>query len=427
MAAMSRGLATALLLATALCRLAQGQHGIAESRALRVQGALDTHGFHGVQRFRQLLKIHENRHNLPGGVILARPPQVPPPHPATHEFFTTPDLSFPVNSSSLTRPPVADTPISPHEHHHQEAQGSPGLSAAPEAPTLLDHSDASPPTTSPHGVPQTPQLALPFPESQAPAHSLSHFESTRVAQPSPEAPRAPEIPAHLPLDLVSRLKEYPSLEESLNQAPLPASMHTFFEPTIQVRAEEVTDEEWDQYLESEWESHGIVPSFLPRPPPYLINVNYGDHLCVHLGSLMTPAQARHQPKALQFPGESGRHYALLLLDLDRPPKPYVNWMLVNIPHKQPQKGTEVVQYDPPRPAQGSGSHRVVFLLYLQQAAIPSDDPALPKARSCQKSGREIVDLDAMSRDLGLKGPVAGNYFLAEWDVTVEHSCTPPRR
>ncbi|XP_047498243.1 39S ribosomal protein L38, mitochondrial-like [Penaeus chinensis] len=412
MAAMSRGLATALL-ATALCCLAQGQHGIAESRSLRVQGAPDTHGFHGVQRFRQLLKIHENRHNLPGGVILARPPQAPTPHPAAHEFFTTPALSFPVNLSSLTRPPAADTPLPPREHHQQEAQGSLGLSPALESPT-----------TSPHGVPQPAQSP---PGSQAPLHSLSHFESTRVAHPAPEAPRAPEIPAHLPLDLVSRLKEYPNLEESLNQAPLPASMHTFFEPTIQVRAEEVSDEEWGQYLESEWESHGIVPSFLPRPPPYLINVNYGDHLCVHLGSLITPAQARHQPKALQFPGESGRYYALLLLDLDHPAKPYVNWMLVNIPHKQPQKGTEVVQYDPPRPAQGSGSHRVVFLLYLQQAAIPPDDPALPKARSCQKSGRDVVDLDAMSRDLGLKGPVAGNYFLAEWDVTVEHSCTPPRQ
>ncbi|XP_042890392.1 protein D1-like [Penaeus japonicus] len=204
-------------------------------------------------------------------------------------------------------------------------------------------------------------------------------------------------------------------------------MHTFFEPTIQVRAEEVTDEEWDQYLDSEWESHGIVPSFLPRPPPYLINVNYGDHTCVHLGSLITPAQARHQPKTLQFPGEAGRFYTLLLLDLDRSPKPYVNWMLVNMPHKLPQKGTEVVQYDPPRPAQGSGSHRMVFLLYLQQTAIPPDDATVPRARSCQKSGREAVDLDTLSHDLGLKGPVAGNYFLAEWDITVEHTCTQPRK
>lgn len=234
MAAMSRGLATAFLLATALCCLAQGQHGIAESRSLRVQGALDTHGFHGVQRFRQLLKIHENRHNLPGGVILARPPQAPSPQPSAPEFFTTPDLSFPVNSSSLTRPPAADTPLPPHGHGHQEALGSLGLSPALESPTLLDHSEASPPTTSPHDMRQTSQPAQSPLASQAPSHSLSHFESTRVAHPAPEAPRAPEIPAHLPLDLVSRLKEYPSLEESLNQAPLPASMHTFFEPTIQV-------------------------------------------------------------------------------------------------------------------------------------------------------------------------------------------------
>ncbi|XP_042890380.1 uncharacterized protein LOC122265239 [Penaeus japonicus] len=141
MAAMSRGLAIMLLLAiTLLCQQAQGQHGIAESRALRVQGALDTHGFHGVQRFRQLLKIHENRHNLPGGVILMRPPQEPPPHPDAHELFATPDLSLTVNSSSLAQPPVTDMPFLPHDQIMISMTRGHRDLPDPRTPPILQHS-----------------------------------------------------------------------------------------------------------------------------------------------------------------------------------------------------------------------------------------------------------------------------------------------
>lgn len=69
--------------------------------------------------------------------------------------------------------------------------------------------------------------------------------------------------------------------------------------TPQVQAVELNDVEWDEYLENEWRSNLVVPHLLPAPPPYLTNVNYGEHLCIHLGNEITPAQARHKPKSLE--------------------------------------------------------------------------------------------------------------------------------
>ncbi|XP_066972044.1 large ribosomal subunit protein mL38-like isoform X2 [Macrobrachium rosenbergii] len=240
---------------------------------------------------------------------------------------------------------------------------------------------------------------------------------------TPEAPRVPDIPSHLPLDLANRLQEFPSLAASFEQATVPASLHSFFEPTQKVEAEELTDEEWQQYLASEWGNHQVIPSLLDAPPTFVANVNYGDHQCLHLGNVLTPAQAKHRPKSFEFPGEVDRQYAVMLLDMDQRTGIYITWLAINVPVNQLNKGMEIMEYEQPRPGQGEGSHRMVFLVYLQRALLPPQLPTLPSAKACETTNRERVNLDQLTRDLGLKGPTAGNYFLTEWDVTVEHACS----
>ncbi|XP_076039186.1 protein D3-like [Oratosquilla oratoria] len=208
-------------------------------------------------------------------------------------------------------------------------------------------------------------------------------------------------------------------------------MHTFFEPLVEVEAEELSDDEWHQYLEEEWQANGIVPDLLASPPPNVANLDFGDHNCVHLGNLLLPAQTRHPPKRIDFPGLEGLEYAILLLDLDTKVKGHgknLNWMKVNVPFDRPHKGTEVVAYEGPRPSQTSGRHRYALLVYLQKEHIdPGSTPGLPRADVCQAEPRTVGDLEDLTRRLGLRGPVAGNYFQASWDVTVEHACTqePP--
>lgn len=53
---------------------------------------------------------------------------------------------------------------------------------------------------------------------------------------------------------------------------------------------------------------------------------------------------------------------------------------------RPPTGETVVEYEGPRPAQGTGRHRVVVLVYEQQSGLHPTHPHLPpSARSCQVS------------------------------------------
>ncbi|CAL4058592.1 unnamed protein product [Meganyctiphanes norvegica] len=271
---------------------------------------------------------------------------------------------------------------------------------------------------------------LPLEEHSPIPSSIPHAIEEASQKPRPQALHEPrpqqqqQDPVDHPVDLATRLQEYPSLKVSLDNAPIRASMHTFFEPQIQVEPEELDDLEWEQYLQEGWGDGGVVPALLPFPPPYVANVDYGNHNCAHLGNRITPRQAKFQPKSFQFPGNSQDMYTILLLDLDHQTGAYINWMKINVPDDQFQKGIENVAYEGPRPLRGSGLHRQVFLVYQQQYPIGLKDERLPRARPCQSGGRASVELPRLTQDLGLKGPIAGNFFLTQWDVSVEHTCVP---
>ncbi|XP_053643268.1 uncharacterized protein [Cherax quadricarinatus] len=412
----------------------------------------------GAQRFRQALRIQDIRH---------RPPQTTQHHNklsskgsedpqiSHHRLTGQPEAqqSNPPRLADSLQPPKQWLPVEERPQEVQslsesqrpsgfpKAQGplkasgtprAPGPSKAPGTPRAPGPSKASGAPRAP-GTPRLPEYpnaptlhdgprapeTLEAPEGQVTSQSPRRPGNLGF----PDVPRVPQVPNHLPLDLTNRLQEFPTLAESLQAAPHAASMHSFFEPTIQVEEEELSEGEWQEYLHSEWGSDGVVPRLISTPPPYVVNVNYGSHQCVHLGNTITPAHSAHKPKLLEFPGEAGGVYTVLMVDLDVTTSPYINWLLINVPTDHINKGTELVEYEGPRPAQDSGHHRLVFLVYLQHSTLPPNTAGLPSARSCQTSGREGVDLSQLTRDLALRGPVAGNYFLSEWDVTVEHTCT----
>ncbi|XP_069182170.1 uncharacterized protein [Procambarus clarkii] len=412
--------AAGLLLALLMTQHAaecQQSAGAQESRGIPTTQVLG-----GVQRFRQVLRIQDNRQRLPqviqhqqeggtrGDTQLS----------GIQEEFHTARAPKPSGANGVQRVP--------------EAQRTPGGLRVPVA-TRTPGALRAPVATRTPGALRAPLFLKP-PEkpdnlngSEIPKAHGGQTTSQIPRRPEnlriPDAPRVPEVPNHLPLGLTNRLHEFPSLAESLHDGPESASMHSFFEPSIQVEAEELSDEEWSNYLESEWGSDQVVPGLLPAPPPFVANVNFGSHQCVHLGNTITPAHARHRPKFLEFPGQTGRHYTILLLDLDAPAPPYLHWLLLDVPSDHFHKGVEVVEYEGPRPGQDTGLHRLVFLVYLQQqqhSTLPTSAPGMPSARACQRAGREGIDLTQLTRDLDLKGPIAANYFLSEWDVTVEHTC-----
>ncbi|EFN54526.1 hypothetical protein CHLNCDRAFT_13754, partial [Chlorella variabilis] len=100
-------------------------------------------------------------------------------------------------------------------------------------------------------------------------------------------------------------------------------------------------------------------------------------------------------------------YTLLAVDPDAPsphsPKhrSWLHWMVVNIPSHDPARGEVAVAYMPPEPAKGK--HRILFLLYKQQARVTVRPP----------SKRQGFQVRAFEKEHHLGSPAAGLFVWAE--------------
>ncbi|XP_071529505.1 uncharacterized protein [Panulirus ornatus] len=215
-----------------------------------------------------------------------------PEFPLASHAPRTPEFSLASNTSRV--PEAIRVPDNPRALEAPRPPEFPFVSNSPKAPGALKTLVNSRSTKPPNRL-RASGILPGVPETQSSSRIPRHPETPR----NPDAPRVPEVPNHLPVDLTKRLNEFPALAEALQAAPGSVSRHSFFEPTIQVEAVELSDEEWQEYLENEWRGDGVVPQLLDAPPPFLVNVNYGDHHCLHLGNDINPAHARHKPKAFQ--------------------------------------------------------------------------------------------------------------------------------
>ena len=50
---------------------------------------------------------------------------------------------------------------------------------------------------------------------------------------------------------------------------------------------------------------------LTAAPSGLVNVNYGTHNCVHMGTELKPETAAYEPTEISYPTEEGKMYALV--------------------------------------------------------------------------------------------------------------------
>jgi phosphatidylethanolamine-binding protein (PEBP) family uncharacterized protein len=69
--------------------------------------------------------------------------------------------------------------------------------------------------------------------------------------------------------------------------------------------------------------------------------------------------------AIQFAGDTGKLYTVLMSDPDAPAKSWLHWLITNIPGESNDilQGETVMEYAGPNPP--SGIHRYVFTLYEQ--------------------------------------------------------------
>lgn len=162
-----------------------------------------------------------------------------------------------------------------------------------------------------------------------------------------------------------------------------------------------------------------MPDVISESPPEVLRVTYGKHE-VQSGNTLTPTIVKHPPR-VTWNTKVGSFYTLMLFDPDAPSrdapkfKEWLHWLVINIPGIKLNRGEEICQYVGSAPPEGTGLHRYIFLLYEQKSKMKFEGRRLSKHTG---SGRPKFCHWGFAQKHDLSAPIAGNFFVAEWDSYV---------
>lgn len=186
-----------------------------------------------------------------------------------------------------------------------------------------------------------------------------------------------------------------------------------FSPRFHVDKLEVSEEEAREEIQAEFRQSGLYPDFLPELPNGLVNINFGFHGCVHMGSSLIPAQTVNPPSRLTFPANATTYYTLALADVE---SEILHWLVVNIPGGRVSQGNVIAEFQPPSSRLSSGMHRYAVVALAQPDAILYGLEPF-SAGYCDFTGRENFKMKDLMTTFNLD-IVAGNFFKMENDPKV---------
>jgi len=168
-----------------------------------------------------------------------------------------------------------------------------------------------------------------------------------------------------------------------------------------------------------FESDDIVRDLKIAAPSALLKIKYNT-IELQPGQVLTPTQVWDQA-TVEWTASPGDYYALIMSDPDAPsraePKAreILHWFVGNIPGNDLSAGQHLTAYVGSGPPQGSGLHRYIFLLFRQQG---KHEYNLQVVSNRSRDGRINFSTADFVKQHNLVGPVAGNYYQAEYDESV---------
>ncbi|RZC39025.1 PBP domain containing protein [Asbolus verrucosus] len=173
-------------------------------------------------------------------------------------------------------------------------------------------------------------------------------------------------------------------------------------------------------LEAKFKNEEIVPDVIDQAPKSTLQVAFGANQ-VSLGGELTPTQVKYSP-LVSWEVEEGSHYTLIFTDPDAPSRAnpirreFLHWLVVNIPGSDLSQGQVLAEYLSSAPPKDSGLHRYTFLVYKQAKRVDFEEKSIPDTT---REGRRHFSARKFSEKYGFGHPVAGNFYLAQWDEYVE--------
>ncbi|TRY74668.1 hypothetical protein TCAL_11922, partial [Tigriopus californicus] len=187
------------------------------------------------------------------------------------------------------------------------------------------------------------------------------------------------------------------------------------EKHLVVEREEISDEEWQQEILNSFQGSGLVPFVFDSIPAGLININFGTHNCVHMGTDINPESSAYEPSSVSWPSKDGLLYTLLLIDVDDQNK--LHWLVINIPQDDLLKGDTVAKYSSPTPPLGHTHRYVMIVMSQEQYFVDLVVQRYSRNEACETHGN--INLTDFQTAQGLSQPVAVNFFTVSHNIFVE--------
>lgn len=187
-----------------------------------------------------------------------------------------------------------------------------------------------------------------------------------------------------------------------------------FSPRFQVGRWEAGDEEWKAEIKKGLQGSGLVPDHLPSYPNGLVNINFGMHGCIHLGTQLQAQTVAHPPTRFSYPAETDRLYTVLLVDVDTL---FLHWLVINIPGTSLADGQVIAEYQPPTPS-SHYPHRYLAVALLQDGVTDRQSVKDRSAYLCQEENRQQFYLKQFLSKHRMEVSAA-NYFLVSHEPYVE--------
>ncbi|ENN74880.1 hypothetical protein HUJ04_007282 [Dendroctonus ponderosae] len=164
----------------------------------------------------------------------------------------------------------------------------------------------------------------------------------------------------------------------------------------------------------------IVPEIVDTAPNEVAEITYPSGAKANMGKILTPTQVSGQP-TIKWNSDPNSFYTIVMVDPDAPSRanPFMrewnHWIVGNVPGDDISKGEVLTAFVSSGPPKDSGLHRYVIFIYKQDKELSFDEPRLPNNSADQRANFSVRNF---AKKYNLEGPIAGNFYLAEWDSHV---------
>uniref|UniRef100_A0AAR5PTH2 Phosphatidylethanolamine-binding protein n=1 Tax=Dendroctonus ponderosae TaxID=77166 RepID=A0AAR5PTH2_DENPD len=145
----------------------------------------------------------------------------------------------------------------------------------------------------------------------------------------------------------------------------------------------------------------IVPEIVDTAPNEVAEITYPSGAKANMGKILTPTQVMVDPDAPSRANPFMREWN--------------HWIVGNVPGDDISKGEVLTAFVSSGPPKDSGLHRYVIFIYKQDKELSFDEPRLPNNSADQRANFSVRNF---AKKYNLEGPIAGNFYLAEWDSHV---------